>query len=91
MKTINFKATVFGILVALIVSYILCILGDLIFGWTMYQAWMPLLPGFTWPLTAGGFLLGLVWLLAYSIYVPIVFVLPYNYLLRRSAQVTEAS
>jgi len=91
MKTINFKATVFGILVALIVSYILCILGDLIFGWTMYQAWMPLLPGFTWPLTAGGFLLGLVWLLAYSIYVPIVFVLPYNYIVRRSSQVTEVS
>ena len=91
MKVLNFKATVFGILVALIVSYSVCILGDLIFGWTMYQAWMPLLPGFTWPLTAGGFLLGLLWLLAYSIYVPIVFVLPYNYLLLRSAQVTEAS
>lgn len=91
MKTINFKATVFGILAALIVSYILCILGDLIFGWTMYQAWMPLLPGFTWPLTAGGFLLGLLWLLAYSIYVPIVFVLPYNYIVRRSSQVTEVS
>ncbi len=91
MKTINFKAMVFGILAALIVSYILCILGDLIFGWTMYQAWMPLLPGFTWPLTAGGFLLGLLWLLAYSIYVPIVFVLPYNYIVRRSSQATEMS
>ena len=91
MKALNFKATVFGILIALIVSYILCNLGDLIFGWTMYQAWMPLLPGFTWPLTAGGFLLGLLWLLAYSIYVPIVFVLPYNYILRRTSQVTEVS
>lgn len=29
----------------------------------MYEVWTPLLPGFTWPLTVGGFLLGLVWLL----------------------------
>ncbi len=81
---LNFRASVFGILVALVVSYALCIAGDLLFGWTMYQVWMPLLPGFTWPLTAGGSLLGLLWLVLYSIFVPIVFILPYNYLVRKS-------
>lgn len=91
MKELNFKASVFGLLVALVVSYVLCIAGDLLFGWTMYRAWMPLLPGFTWPLTAGGFLLGLLWLVLYSIYVPIVFVLPYNYFVRRSTPRTEAN
>ncbi len=91
MREINLKATIFAVFVTLVVSYTLCILGDLLFGWTMYQAWMPLLPGFTWPLTAGGFLLGLLWLLGYSVYLPIVFVLPYNYFVRKSAQVTGAS
>jgi hypothetical protein len=84
MKTLNFKATVFGTLVALTVSYVICIAGDLLLGWTMYEVWTPLLPGFTWPLTAGGFLIGLVWLILYSIYIPLVFVLPYNYFFRRS-------
>jgi hypothetical protein len=72
-----------SLLVTLMISYVICIAGDLLFGWTMYQAWMPLLPGFTWPLTAGGFVIGLVWLVLYSIYIPIVFVLPYNYFSRR--------
>ncbi len=83
MKELSYKASVVGLLIALILSYVLCIAGDLLFGWTMYQAWMPLLPGFVWPLTAGGFLIGLVWLILYSFYVPLVFVLPYNYVLRR--------
>ena len=59
---INFRALSISLLIALVVSYLLCIGGDLLFGWTMYQAWQPLLPGFTWPLTVGGFLIGLLWL-----------------------------
>jgi hypothetical protein len=57
----------------------------LLFGWTMYQAWMPLLPGFTWPLTVKGFLVGLLWLVGYSLYGAVLLVLPYNYLVRRQA------
>lgn len=84
MKTqINFRALTIALLIALVVSYALCILGDLLFGWAMYQAWTPLLPGFTWPLTFGGFLIGLLWLVGYSLYIAALIALPYNYLVTR--------
>ena len=79
--TISFRALSVTLLIALVVSYILCIAGDLLFGWRMYQAWAPLLPGFTWPLTAGGFLIGLLWLLGYSLYAAALLALPYNFLI----------
>jgi len=82
---LNFRATAITLLIVLVVSYVLCLGGDLLFGWTMYQAWMPLLPGFTWPLTVQGFLLGLLWLVGYSLYGAVLVVLPYNYLVRRQA------
>jgi hypothetical protein len=69
-----FGAMLFG----LVVSYVVCIAGDLLFGWTMYEVWAPLLPGFTWPLTASGFLIGLIWLVVYAAYLPIVVLLPYR-------------
>ena len=81
--SLSFRAVTITLLLALAVSYVLCILGDLLFGWTMYETWMPLLPGFTWPLTAGGFLIGLLWLVGYSIYGAAILVLPYNYLIRQ--------
>ncbi|MDP1715695.1 MAG: hypothetical protein Q8L41_13210 [Anaerolineales bacterium] len=81
--TINFRALTITLLIALVVSYVLCIAGDLLFGWTMYQAWQPLLPGFTWPLTAGGFLIGLLWLVGYSLYAAALIALPYNYFVQR--------
>ncbi len=85
--TISFRALAVTLLIALVVSYVLCIAGDLLFGWTMYQAWAPLLPGFTWPLTAGGFLIGLLWLVGYSLYAAVLIALPYNFLIgSRSAQ-----
>lgn len=90
MKTsINFRALTIALLIFLIVSYLLCIAGDLLFGWTMYQAWQPLLPGFTWPLTTGGFLIGLLWLIGYSLYVAALIALPYNYLVQRQDPTTE--
>jgi hypothetical protein len=82
---LNLRATVLTLLSASVVSYVLCIAGDLLFGWTMYQAWMPLLPGFTWPLTAGGFLIGLLWLAAYSVYFGVLIVVPYNRLAGRES------
>ena len=87
MKTIiNFRALTIALLIALAVSYVLCIAGDLLFGWTMYQAWMPILPGFTWPLTFGGFFIGLVWLVGYSIYAATLIAFPYNYFVRRQSE-----
>ncbi|MDO8754081.1 MAG: hypothetical protein Q7J80_09335 [Anaerolineales bacterium] len=42
-----------------------------------------LLPGFAWPLTAGGFLIGLLWLIRYSLYAAALIALPYNYFVQR--------
>jgi hypothetical protein len=79
---LQFRPLAITIFVALLVSYVLCIVADWLFGWTMYVAWAPLLPGFTWPLTAGGFLIGLLWLVGYSLYGAALIVFPYNYLIR---------
>ncbi len=84
---LSFRAVTATILVAATITYILCILGDLLFGWTMYEAWAVLLPGFAWPLTASGFLIGLFWLVGYSLYGAAVVVLPYNYLTRQQPSV----
>ena len=84
---INFRALTITLLIASIVSYVLCIAGDLLFGWTMYQLWIPLLPGFTWPLTFGGFLIGLLWLVGYSLYLAALIAFPYNYFVQRGSAV----
>ena len=83
---LNFRAISITFIVGLTLTYVLCIAGDLLFGWTMYETWMPLLPGFTWPLTAGGAVIGLLWLVGYGVYGAALLVLPYNYLYRRSLQ-----
>lgn len=84
MRTsLQFRPLAITLFVALGVSYVLCIAGDLLFGWTMYEAWLPLLPGFTWPPTAVSFLIGLLWIVGYSLYVAALIVYPYNYLTRR--------
>lgn len=83
MKTVDFRALAITLVIALVVSYVLCIAGDLLFGWTMYQAWQPLLPGFTWPLTVGGFFIGVLWLVGYSLYIAVLIAFPYNYFVQR--------
>jgi hypothetical protein len=88
-RKLDFRAISISLLFALVVSYFLCIVGDLLFGWTMYKSWMPLLPGFEWPLSTGGFAIGLLWLVGYSLYLPAILVLPYNYLVQRSAASLE--
>ena len=86
MRTsLQFLPVATTLFVALTVSYLLCIAAGLLFGWTMYQVWLPLLPGFTWPLTAVGFLIGLLWMVGYSLYIAALIVFPYNYLTRRQA------
>lgn len=84
---INFRALTITLLIAFAASYVLCIAGDLLFDWTMYQAWAPLLPGFTWPLAIGGFLIGLLWLVGYSLYAAALIAFPYNYFVRRERTV----
>jgi hypothetical protein len=51
---LDFRAFSIALFIASLVSYILCIVGDVWLDWTMYQVWMPLMPGFTWPLTPSG-------------------------------------
>jgi hypothetical protein len=82
---INFRTLSIMFFVALATSYVLCILGGILFGWTMYEVWAPLMPGFTWPVTVGGLLIGLLWIVGYSLYGALLLVVPYNYLTRRSA------
>lgn len=82
-RTLSFRALAMGLFVALLASYVLCIVGDLLFGWSMYLAWAPLLPGFAWPLTAGGILIGLLWVTIYSLYFAAMISFPYNYFVKR--------
>jgi 2TM family of unknown function (DUF5676) len=71
-----------GILLA--VSFVLCVAFGLLFpGATMYQAWLPLLPGFKW-ISLPGFLLGLVETFAYGWYIALVFVPVFNFFSREN-------
>lgn len=80
---LDFRALAITLFLAGLASYVLCIVGDLLFDWTMYQIWAPLLPGFTWPLTPAGFFIGLIWLILYSLYAAAIIVWPYNLFIRR--------
>ncbi len=81
---LNFRAVSLTFLIAFSISYILCIAGGLVFDWRMYESWAPLLPGFTWPLTIGGFFIGLLWIVGYSLYGAALLVFPYNYFTQQS-------
>lgn len=62
----------------LAITYIVCVAYDLLFGQQMYEAWLKLLPGFTW-ISWPSFLLGLVEAFLYGIYFGVVFVPLYNF------------
>jgi hypothetical protein len=49
----------------------------------MYEVWGPLLPGFEWPLTFGGLVIGLLWIAGYSIYTAAILLVPYYLLTRK--------
>lgn len=71
-----------GILLGL--SFALCVVFGLLFpGATMYQAWLPLLPGVTW-ITWPSALLGLVESFAYGWYIAVIFVPTFNFFSRRT-------
>lgn len=69
----------------LAISYILCVAYDLTFDQHMYEAWLKLLPGFTW-LTWQSFLLGLLESFLYGIYFGLVYVPLYNFFRDRLAR-----
>ncbi len=55
------------------ISYIVCVVFDLLFpALAMRQVWLPLLPGVTW-LSWPSFILGFVETLAYGWYVALIF------------------
>ena len=83
MNFLNWKTVGVSLGSFLVISYVLCVIYDLIFpGQTMYLAWIRLLPGFKW-LTWGTFFLGLVETFLYGIYISVVFVPLYNFSKRK--------
>jgi hypothetical protein len=66
----------------LAITYVLCVVFDLVTGLRMYEAWVALLPGFTW-ISWGSFTLGLVESFGYGIYFGLVFAPLYNLFLVR--------
>ena len=71
-----------GILLAL--SFALCVAFGLLFpGATMYQAWLPLLPGVSW-ISWPSALLGLAESFAYGWYIAVIFVPAWNFFSRRA-------
>ncbi|MEQ3631399.1 MAG: DUF5676 family membrane protein [Sulfitobacter sp.] len=72
-----------GVLLA--VSFALCVVFGLLFpGATMYQAWLPLLPGVSW-ISWSSALLGLVESFAYGWYVALIFVPVWNFFVRSAS------
>ncbi len=71
-----------GVLLAL--SFALCVVfGLLLPEATMYQAWLPLLPGVSW-MSWPSALLGLVESFAYGWYIAVIFVPTWNFFERRA-------
>lgn len=82
-KLLSIRAVAITLFVALAVSYMLRIFGDVLYGLTMDQVWEPLLPGFNWPVAATSLFVGLPWLVGYSLFVATILVLPYKYATQR--------
>jgi len=63
----------------LAISFVLCVIFGLLFPTaTMYEAWLPLLPGVTWISWSSAFL-GLVESFAYGWYIAVIFVPAFNF------------
>ncbi|KRS14864.1 MULTISPECIES: DUF5676 family membrane protein [Pseudomonadota] len=68
----------------LAISFVLCVIFGLIFpAATMYQAWLPLLPGVTW-ISWPSVFLGLVESFAYGWYIAVIFVPAFNFFSRKA-------
>ena len=69
----------------LAVSFALCVIFGLLFpGATMYQVWLPLLPGVSW-ISWPSALLGLIESFAYCWYIAVIFVPVLNYFSRKTS------
>ena len=83
MKGLSIKTVGLSLGVLFAVSYVLCVLFDLVLpGWAMYQLWQGLLPGFSWSVV--GLFIGLVETALYGFYIAVIYVPVYNYLQRRN-------
>ncbi len=70
----------------LAISFVVCVGFGLIFPtMTMYQAWLPLLPGFAW-ISMSSFVIGLVETFAYGWFIAVLFVPLFNYFSERAAK-----
>jgi hypothetical protein len=79
MNNLRFKPVAFALVIFSLITYILCILFDLILPqWAMYKLWEVLLPGFSW-ISWGSFFIGAVGVIIYALYISAVFVPIYNY------------
>jgi len=84
MKTVlSFRALALTLFIFLTVSYLLCIAGDLLFGWTTLQTLAQFSPVIAWPLSISGFLIGLGWIGICSVYTAAMITFPYNYFVKR--------
>jgi len=89
MKGLSIKTVGLSLGIFFAVSYVLCILFDLVFpGWAMYQVWQGLLPGFSW--SAVGFFFGLFGAVIYGFYIAVIFVPIFNYLHRQEQKTQTA-
>lgn len=74
--------TALGVLFA--VSFVLCVVFGLLFPTaTMYQVWLPLLPGVSW-ISWPSALLGLIESFAYGWYIAVIFVPVLNFFSRKA-------
>ena len=69
----------------LAVTYVFCVVYDVVFSQHMYEVWLKLLPGFAW-ISWQSFFLGLVESFAYGIYFGLVFTPLYNFFSEKSAR-----
>ena len=66
-------------------TFVLCVLFGLLFpSATMYQVWLPLLPGVSW-ISWPSALLGLVESFAYGWYIAVIFVPVLNYFSKKAS------
>lgn len=82
MNKLNWRVVGLSMGSFLSISYVICVAGDLIFDHRMYEAWLKLLPGFTW-LTWPSFFIGLIETFLYGIYFGLVFTPLYNFFNRK--------
>lgn len=86
MKPLSIRSVAYAAGSFLAISYVLCVLWDLLLpSVAMYRWWSPLLPGFRW-LTWPAFFLGLGETFLYGVYIAVVFVPLFNFFNRQFGQ-----